>query len=246
VSASPASKTLDLGHLKRVCSTCSLGELCLPMGLERHDVERLEGIVATRGPLHEGDHLFRVDDPFKALYAVRSGYVKTYIIDDSGREQVLGFHLPGELVGLDAIYPNRHQCNAIVLDTASVCEMPYGEVARLAMEVPGLQQQMFRLMSKDIGGAFSQAGDHSAEEKLASFLLSLSSRLKARGYSSTHLLLAMPRRDIGNFLGLATETVSRVFTRFEKDGLIAVERREIRILDADRLRQAAHCSSGAR
>lgn len=241
VTAVPASP-LDLGQLKRVCSTCSLGELCLPMGLDHADISRLEDIVATRGPLHEGDHLFRVGEPFRALYAVRSGHVKTYLVDDDGGEQVLGFHLPGELVGLDAIYPNAHQCNAMVLDTASVCEMPYADVARLALEVPGLQQQMFRLMSKDIGGAFHLAGDHTAEERLASFLLSLSSRLKARGYSSTHLILAMPRRDIANYLRLATETVSRVFTRFEKDGLIAVERREVRIRDAERLRQVAHCT----
>jgi CRP/FNR family transcriptional regulator len=195
--------------------------------------------------LHDGDHLFRVGDAFRALFAVRSGYVKTYVVDEAGQEQVLGFHLPGELVGLDAIYPQRHQCNAVALDTMTVCEMPYAEITRLASEVPSLQQQMFRLMSKDIGSAFMLAGDHTAEERLAAFLMSLSQRLKLRGYSDTHLVLAMPRRDIANYLRLATETVSRVLTRFEKDGLIAVERRDIRILDAARLRELGRCAKPA-
>jgi CRP/FNR family transcriptional regulator len=233
-------RTVDLHHVKRVCGTCSLADLCLPMGLDRDDVELLEGLVAPSGPVHADDHLFRVGDPFRALYAVRGGYFKTYLVDESGREQVLGFHLPGELIGLDAIWPEKHQCNAVALDTASVCALPWQEVTKLATQVPSLQQTMFRLLSRDIAEAHHLAGDMTAEQRIATFLHSLSARLKARGYSETHLTLAMPRRDIANYLRLATETVSRVFTRFEKDELIAVDRRDVKLLDVERLRRIAH------
>lgn len=236
--------TLDLARLRQACSTCSLAELCVPMGLKHEDVERLEVIVSPRGPLHEGDHLFRVGDSFRAIYAVRSGSLKTYAIDELGREHVLGFHLPGELVGLDAIYPGKHQCNAMSLDTSTVCELPYADITSLASQVSSLQQQLFRLLSKDISVSHSLSGDFTAEERVAAFLLSLSARLKARGYSETRFVLAMPRRDIANYLRLATETVSRVFTRFEQDGLIRVDRRDVELLDLKRLREIAHLAIG--
>lgn len=227
--------SIDLKQVKNRCATCSLSELCLPLGLLKEDVAKLERLIEPRGPLHADDHLYRVGDPFRAIYAVRAGYLKTYLVDDTGREQVLGFHLPGELVGLDAIYPERHQCNAVALDTASVCELPFHDIEVLAGTIPSLQHSLFRLMSKELGDAHHLAGDLSAEERLAAFLLSLANRLKVRGYSETRLTLAMPRRDIANFLALATETVSRVFTRFEKDGLIHVDRREVTLLDLERL-----------
>lgn len=236
------SGTADASHdfqkrLRRVCSSCSLAELCLPMGLDKVDVQQLDSLVAPEGPLQTGEHLYRAGDAFQALYAVRSGYLKTYVVDDTGREQVLGFHLPGELVGLDAIYPAKHQCNAAALDTATVCKLPYDQLSDLAGHIPSLQKQMFRLLSKDIHTGHVMSGDFTAEERLASFLLGMSARLKQRGYSSSHFLLAMPRRDIANYLRLATETVSRVFKRFQDDQLIAVERRDIRLLDIPRLEQ---------
>lgn len=214
------------------------------MGLGRTDMERLEELITPRGPLHQGDHLFRVGDPLRVIYAVRGGYFKTYVVDISGRERVLGFHLPGELVGLDAIWPEKHQCNAIALDTATVCELPYAQISQLAAQIAGLQQTMFRLISKDIVQTHALGGDLTAEERIAGFLLSLSSRLNDRGYSATHLVLAMPRRDIADFLRLAAETVSRVFSRFEQDGLIAVDRREVQILDLERLRELGRCFTG--
>src|SRR5690606_20822302 len=224
-------------RLRKVCSSCSLLELCLPMGLEREDVEQLDELVTPQGPLRAGEHLYRVGDDFKALYAVRSGFLKTYIIDSAGREQVLGFHLPGELVGLDAIYPARHQCNAVALDTATVCRMPYEQLADLAVKIPSLQRQMFRLLSKDIHIGQILSGDFTAEERVSSFLLGMSTRLRQRGYSATHFRLAMPRRDIANYLRLATETVSRVFKRFQDEGLIEVERREVQLLDVPGLQR---------
>lgn len=226
-------------ELRKVCSNCSLRDLCIPMGLDRVDVEKLDSLVAPEGPVRGGEHLYRSGDPFRALYAVRSGYVKTYVIDETGREQVLGFHLPGELVGLDAIYPETHQCNAMALDTISVCKLPFSELSELAGNVPSLQRQMFRMLSRDISSGHAHSGDFTAEERLAAFLVSMSDRLNARGYSATHFLLAMPRRDIANYLRLATETVSRVFKRFQKEGLIEVDRRDIRLTDQAQLQEMA-------
>jgi len=197
-------------------------------------------LVQTSAPMHVGQHLFRVGDAFQAIYAVRSGYFKTYATDDTGREQVLGFHLPGELMGLGAIYPNQHQVNAVALDTATVCRLPYNDLAGLATQMPSLQRQLLRLMSKGITGSQALSGDFTAEERLAAFLMSLSQRLQQRGYSPTEFNLAMTRRDIANYLRLATETVSRTLAQFQDDGLLAVERRNLRLLDLERLGQLCH------
>ena len=243
MSGTATLSPLNLYQLRRSCSTCSLSELCLPMGLLPGDIQRLEELVTSRGPVNEGEHLFRVGDPLRDIYAVRGGYFKSYLVESNGREQVLGFHLPGELIGLDAIWPERHQCNAVALNTASVCELPYAKVADLGRQVPGLQNSMLRLLSKELALSHSLAGDFSAEERIAGFLLSLSSRMKARGHSETHLTLAMSRRDIANYLRLATETVSRVFSRFEEDGLVSVDRREVMLRDVQRLNKLGHCFS---
>ncbi|HEV2110224.1 MAG TPA: fumarate/nitrate reduction transcriptional regulator Fnr [Gammaproteobacteria bacterium] len=230
-----------LSKLQAACSSCSLAKLCLPMGLEKNDLERMDELVTRSPPIHEGEHLFRVGDPFKAVYAVRAGSYKSYTVDSEGREHVLGFHLPGELLGLDAIYPERHMCNAMALDTATVCILPYDKLTDLAGEIGGLRTQLFRLMSKDIADAATLAGDFTAEERIAAFLIGLSRRFQQRGFSSKEFNLTMSRRDIANYLRLAPETVSRVFARFEKDALIAVERRSIRLLDFAKLHQLAQC-----
>jgi CRP/FNR family transcriptional regulator len=233
----------NLYQLRRTCGTCSLAELCLPMGLPHDDMRRLETLITPRGPIGEGEYLFRISDPLRALFAVRGGYFKTYLIEASGREQVLGFHLPGELIGLDAIWPQKHQCNAVALSTATVCELPYVALTDLSEKLPGLQQSMLRLLSKELALSHSLAGDFTAEERVAGFLVSLSSRLKVRGLSETQLTLAMSRRDLANYLRLATETVSRVFSRFEHDGLIAVDRREVTLRDPERLASLGRCLS---
>lgn len=227
--------------LQAACSTCSLSQLCLPMGLNQADLERMDGLVTRSAPMHEGEHLFRVGDEFKAIYAVRAGTYKSYTVDSEGREHVLGFHLAGELLGLDAIYPERHLCNAVALDTASVCVMPFGELRELAGEIGGLRAQLLRLMSKDISDATALAGDFTAEERIAAFMLGLSRRFEQRGFSPKEFNLTMSRRDIANYLRLAPETVSRVFARFEKDQLIAVDRRSIRLVDIDKLHQMSLC-----
>lgn len=227
----------SLKRLRHACSECSVHDLCLPLGLDQPDMERLEGLVERIGPLHENDQLYRISDPFRHIYAVRSGTVKTFINDEHGREHVLGFHMPGELVGLDAIYPEQHQCNAVAVDTVFACRLSYNDLTTLAGRLPGLQKQLFRLMSKDIGGKSAQQSELGAEERVSAFLLDWSSRLRMRGYASRHFILSMPRRDLANYLGLAPETVSRVFRRFQDEGLISVDRRELRLLDPERLRQ---------
>jgi len=178
------------------------------------------------------------------IYAVRSGYLMTYVNDEAGREQVLGFHLPGELVGLDAIYPNRHQCNAVALDTATACTLPCTDIATLAARVPGLQKQMFRLLSRELAAAQARAGDSTAEERIAGFLTGLSDRLAARGYSAQRFRLVMLRRNIANYLRLTPETVSRVFKRFQDEEIIEVDRRDIRLLNFERLVEMAGCMPG--
>lgn len=243
LSGAATQPHLSLYQLRRTCGTCSLSELCLPMGLQRDDMQRLEELVKPRGPVGEGEHLFRIGDPLRVLYAVRGGFFKTYVVESSGREQVLGFHLPGELIGLDAIWPEKHQCNAVALNTASVCELPYSQITDLGRQVPGLQHSLLRLLSKELALSHSLAGDFTAEERIAGFLLSLSSRMKLRGYSETHLTLAMSRRDLANYLRLATETVSRVFSRFEKDGLLTVDRREVALRDPRKLALLGRCLS---
>ena len=218
------------------CGTCAFAQVCLPNGYDKPALAELHCLIEHVGPFEAGHHAFRVNDPFVAVYAVRTGSVKTNLIDHEGREQVLGFHLPGELVGLNAIYPSRYPCNAVVLDSATLCRFSFPAMAALATRMPRLQEQLFKLLSKDIGTASLLAGDFSADERLAAFLFDLSQRFAARGFSATRFNLSMARADIANYLRLATETVSRVLRRFQDDGLIEVERREIVIHDLARMR----------
>ena len=234
-------RTQALSHRQTACSDCSLSGLCLPVGLCPAEITRLDGLVNRSAPAHEGDHLYRVGDPFKAIFAVRSGCYKTYSVDSEGREHVLGFHLPGELLGLDAIYPGHHVGNAVALDTATVCMLPYDKLEGLVGQIAGLRNQLLRLMSKHIGGASALAGDFTAEERIAAFLLDLARRYQQRGFSKSEFNLAMSRRDIANYLRLAPETVSRVFARFEKDRLISVDRRNVHLTDTARLGSMARC-----
>lgn len=225
------SNVVSIAHLRQSCRSCSLRDLCLPLGLEADDMERLESIVHTRGPIRGGEHVFREGDNFHALYAVKSGALKTYTIDDQGREHVLGFHIAGELVGLDGIHSGHNRCNAVALQTTSVCAMPFSRLEQVIHEIPGLQAQMLRVMSRELSASAQLATDHSADERLAGFLVSLSRRYARRGLPPNVLTLPMPRRDIASHLRLATETISRLFARFQDEGVVAVRRREVEILD---------------
>ena len=208
------------------------------MGLTPADVERLDGIVRRNRPLHRGDHLFRYGENFRSLHVVKTGSVKSYAPSPEGGEQVLGFHLPGEIIGLDAIENDVHACSAKVLETSAICEVPFAHFEELSSSIPSLQHQMYRLLSKEISQDTEMLlllGKKSAEERLAAFLLSLSRRLRKRGLSSTDFYLSMSRHEIGNYLGLAVETVSRIFTRFQDEGLLKVDRKHVQLLKLDAL-----------
>ncbi|SDW01558.1 fumarate/nitrate reduction transcriptional regulator Fnr [Thiocapsa roseopersicina] len=231
-------KVISLETIRIACRNCSLSSLCLPMGLAPDDVERLDEIVKRTRPLHRGDFLFRDGDRFRSLYVVKTGSVKTFAPSPEGGEQVLGFHLPGEVIGLDAIDKDIHACSAKVLETSAICEVPFTRLEELTATIPSLQHQMYRLLSKEIGHDTDMLlllGKKNAEERLAAFLLSLSKRLHKRGLSATDFYLSMSRHEIGNYLGLAVETVSRLFTRFQDDGLMNVDRKHIQLLDVDTL-----------
>jgi len=236
---SDARTAADDGDALSFCSTCAFSEACLSQGMDKRELGDLHVLVEHVGPLHAGDHVFRKGDPFEAIAAVRAGTVKTYVVDSEGREHVLGFYLPGEVIGLDAIDGEHYPCNAIALDTVALCRFSFPRMAELAARVPGLQQQLFRLLSRDIGAAMRLAGDWSADQRMAAFLLGLSRRLSARGFSPRRFQLTMARTDIGNYLRLAPETVSRVLKRFQDDGLLVVDRREVELADVARLEALA-------
>ncbi len=221
------------------CSRCSLGELCLPKNLATDETRQLEGIVDRSRPLQSGEHLFRAGDPFRAILAVRTGCFKSYIINEAGEEQVLDFHLPGELVGLDAIHSGTHQSTCVALDTGAVCKLSFEPLSELARQIPALQSELFEVMSQRIASLEVTCSDYTADQRIAMFLESLSKRLSRRGYSAREFTLAMSRRDIASYLRLATETVSRILSRLRKEKVLEVHRKQIRILDPNKLREIA-------
>jgi CRP/FNR family transcriptional regulator len=236
-----------LNGLKVACSSCNLRELCLPIGLSRSELERLDGVVATRRSVPRGQAIFRAGEPFRSIYAVRTGFFKTCVSTPDGRDQVTGFQMAGEVIGLDGIGAEQHQCDAVALEDSQVCVIPYGRLEELSREFTDLQRQFHKIMSREIVRDHSVMlllGSMRAEERLAAFLLNLAQRLKARGFSSEALLLRMTRDEIGSYLGLTLETVSRTFTRFQDEGLLDVKLRAIRIVDEAALRRLVSRATG--
>ena len=227
------------GDALNFCSTCAFSAACLSQGLDKAALGELHVLVEHIGPFHEGEYVFREGDDFTAIAAVRAGTVKTSVVDADGHEQVLGFFLPGEVIGLNAIAQSHYPCNAVALDTVMLCRFSFPKMALLATRLPGLQAQLFRLLSQDIGKAALLAGDYSADQRLAAFLLSLARRHAARGFSDTRFHLAKSRTDMANYLRLAAETVSRVLRRFQDEGIVHVDRRELDIRDPARLHAMA-------
>ena len=225
----------DDGDAMHFCSTCAFSQACLSEGMDKRALMDLHVLVEHVGPIHAGEHIFREGDPFEAIAAVRTGTVKTYVVDRDGREHVLGFHLPGEVIGLNAIDGEHYPCNAVALDTVMLCRFSFPKIAVLAARLPGLQKHLFRLLSRDIGRAALLSGDWSADQRMAAFLITLSRRLAARGFSPNRFQLTMARVDIANYLRLAPETVSRVLRRFQEDGLLRVERREVELVGREQL-----------
>lgn len=229
----------DDGDEQSFCSTCAFGSVCTARGVDKIALRDLHCLVEHIGNYRPGEAIFRTGERFGAIYAVRQGTVKTRLVDIEGRELVLGFYLPGELVGLNAIHPEAYPCDAVALDTVEVCRFSFPALATLSARVPGIQQELFRRLSKDIGNAALLAGDYSADERLAAFLIGLGRRYAERGFPADALHLAMSRGDIANYLRLAAETVSRVLRRFQDQGLIRVDGRDVAIAKAAELFELA-------
>ena len=211
----------------------------MPLGLSESEMEQVDDVVSTRRKIARGDHLFRNGDKFNALFAIRTGFFKTRISAEDGRDQVTGFQMAGEIIGLDGIVSDHHTCDAVALEDAEVCVMPFDRIEELSREITSLQRHVHKIMSREIvreNGVMLLLGSMRAEERLAAFLLNLVQRLHARGFSQTELVLRMTREEIGSYLGLKLETVSRTFSKFVDDGLVEVKQRHVRILNADGLK----------
>ncbi len=238
MAISAATITADLANGKLSCRECSLAELCLPRGLDIKDMERFESIVGQRPPYKRGENIYRAGDNFHALYAVKSGSLKTVVSPPDGNEQIIGFSMPGELFGFDGI-DDGHTCTAVALERTTLCELPLNAVAEVSQAVPGLHRELYRVMAREISVDQSMLlllARRTAEDRLAAFLLSLSKRFADRGFSQTDFSLSMSRHDIANYLGLAAETVSRLFGRLSEAGLLTVHGRKIHIQNLDGLR----------
>lgn len=221
------------------CSDCRLNSICLPLSLEFSDIDKLDSIVQRGKPLHKGDTLYRTGEPFKAIYAIRSGAIKTWSTSVDGEEQITGFYLPGEVVGLDGPADNQHINSAIALQTTSVCAIPFERLESLSRQVPGLQRNLLQLLSREINAdqkQFNLLGRTSAEVRVASLLLSISARYERHKLSAVEFSLPMSRSDMANFLGLTLETVSRVFSRLQKQNIVSASRKDIVITNMDELR----------
>lgn len=224
------------------CHDCSLSHLCLPDSLLEAEISRLEGIIKRNRPLHKHEYLIRAGDSVQNVYALRSGAIKTYLLNPDGVEQITGFHLPGELIGLDAIGEDGYPSYSVALETSMVCAIPLHQLEELAGLIPGLRKQLLHTMSRELQAEHERLSHtrESAEQRLAAFLLNLSARYRRRGLSASNFVLPMNRSDIGNYLGMTTETVSRLFTRFRDLNLIDSSGRELRLLDIQALCQQGH------
>jgi len=246
---------LDLGHtslafgakisvmnphtIKVACSNCNLRELCMPMDLSTEELDRIDAVVGARRRVKRGATLFRNGDKFTSLYAIRTGFFKTCLVTEDGRDQVTGFQMAGEVMGLDGIVNDHHACDAVALEDAEVCVMPFERIEEMSREISALQHHVHKIMSREIvreHGVMLLLGSMRAEERLAAFLLNLVQRLHARGFSRSELVLRMTRDEIGSYLGLKLETVSRTFSKFADDGIIEVQQRHVRIRNADALK----------
>lgn len=245
MSQAPNAPVIFRQNRDATCSECALNPVCLPPAVDEQQLEELDTIIQRSKPIRRGDHIFREKEQFQAIYAVRSGAVKAYTTQAGGEEQVTGFYLPGEIVGMDAIGQGTHMSSAIALETTSICAIPFQSFEGLTGKIPTLQHHFFKLMSNEIQGdqqLMLLLSKRTAEERIASMLLSLSARHKRRRLSESQFRLPMSRSDIGNYLGLAVETVSRIFTRFQQLEVLSVSGKEITILDRNRLCELAMVS----
>jgi CRP/FNR family transcriptional regulator len=230
---------LSLAELKAACANCNLREICLPAGLTAQELDQLDTLVNIRRKVKRGEALYRAGETFDAIFAVRSGFFKSRVTYEDGRDQVTGFFMGGEILGMDGIGQGTHNCDAVALEDSVVCSIPYEKLEELSREVTALQRHFHKMMSREIvreSGVMMLLGVMRAEERIAAFLLNLSQRLAARGYSPLEFNLRMTREEIGSYLGLKLETVSRAFSRFHADGLIEVQQKLVRIVDIEGLK----------
>ena len=226
--------------IKIACSNCNMRELCMPISLSEGDLDRIDSIIGTRKKIKRGETLYHNGDRFNNLYAIRTGFFKTCITSEDGRDQVTGFQMAGEVIGLDGIVNDQHTCDAVALEDAEICAMPFALIEDLSREVNALQHHVHKIMSREIvreHGVMLLLGSMRAEERLAAFLLNLAQRLHARGFSQSELILRMTREEIGSFLGLKLETISRTFSRFVEEGIVEVKQRHVRIVNTTALQE---------
>ena len=237
-----ATPAVNVVALRASCASCSMHQLCLPMGLSDADITRLDEVVGKRRRILRDERLYQMGEPFKNLFAIRFGHFKTYQINASGEQQITGFQMAGELLGMDAISGDRHHCDAVALEDSEVCEIPFSRLEELFGEVPTLLRHFHRIMSQEITreqNVMLLLGNMRAEQRFAVFLVNLSARYAARGYSATKFQLRMSREDIGNYLGLTIESISRLLSRFKKQGWVRIDKREVVLVDPPMLKALA-------
>jgi len=230
----------DVSRSHTLCSACGVRDKCLSADLDAATAKKVDELVTTRIRLRKGDTLYRAGASFTALYAIRSGSLKTVLLAEDGRDQVAGYHMPGELLGLDGIGNEVHECQAIALEDSEVCALPFDRIEHTARDFPAFQHNVHRSLSKEIARQRSLMlllGTMRADQRLAAFLLDLSQRYQARGYSSSEFILRMTREEIGSYLGLKLETVSRLLSRLQQEGLIQVQGRVVKLLERTALKQ---------
>ena len=232
--------------IKLACSNCNLRELCMPLALNEEELQKLDNLVTTRHKIVRGDTLYRNGEKFSALYAIRTGFFKTSVAAEDGRDQVTGFQMAGEVIGLDGIVSDYHTCDAVALEDAEVCVMNFDRLEDLSREINALQRHVHKIMSREIvreNGVMLLLGSMRADERLAAFLLNLVQRLHARGFSQSELVLRMTREEIGSYLGLKLETISRTFSKFVEEGIVEVKLRHVRIMNPDALKLIVNTQS---
>ena len=242
----PLHNHLDISHIRLSCASCSLRELCLPVGLNDDEIQVLGDVASHKRKIQRGGYLHHTGAKFQSLFAIRSGFLKTCVLEQDGRQQVTGFHMTGELLGLDAISTDTHTCDAVALEDSEVCEIPFAKLEEISRIIPSLMRHFHKMMSREIvrdHGVMLLLGSMKAEERLATFLLNLSRRFLVRGYSESDFNLRMTREEIGSYLGLKLETVSRAFSKLQDEDIITVDNKHIRINDIARLRMKMGNSS---
>ncbi len=235
-----SNSPISIASLTSSCADCSMHELCLPATVSEEELDRLELIMSKRTRVERGENLYRAGDVFNSLYAVRLGHFKTVYSEGPATKQITGFQMSGEILGMEGIGQIRHKCSAIALEDSEVCEIPYSRLESLLTEIPSLQAHFHRMMSREIEREHQVMlllGSMSADQRVAAFLLNLSRRYEIRGFSPSHFVLRMTREDIGNYLGLTIESVSRVFSRFKKNDWIEGSPRDVKILDRGALEE---------